>query len=175
MPICRNFSQSTQELIGSILFFSSTVSDVVYSRTVARRASTSSTMCLGTVSAYRPLSGINIKCTRLVAANYSGCSGACLLKRNCETVSACKIANPGDWQYCWCLGHIVESSRGINQYWPSSLLFVTSRRVQTNNPDITPIFYSNSLPTGFASSHARSSAVMTKSSSLHRAKSSSSV
>ncbi len=106
---------------------------------------------------------------------YSSSLGACLLERNCKTVSACITAAPGDWQRYQCLGHIVESGRGNNQYWPSSLLFVTSRGFQTNNPDITPIYYSNSLPTGFASSHARSSAVLTKSSSLHRARSSSSV
>ena len=122
-----------------------------------------------------PLSGIKFKSTRLVATYYSSSLGACLLERNCKTVSACITATPGDCQCYRCLGHIVESGRENNQYWPSSLLFVTSRRVQTNNPDITPIYYSNSLPTGFASSHARSSAVMTKSSSLHRARSSSSV
>ena len=70
-------------------------------------------------------------------------------------------------------GQLVESVRGNDQYRSSALLFMTSRGVETDKPDVAALHYNSSLPAGLASIQSRSSEERAAGSS-HCARSSSS-
>ena len=150
-----------------------TASDAVYSRMVARRASTSSMMGSGTVSIRLPLRAPRSKHAWLVTADHAGRSGSYALERNREPTPAREAPASGDRQDDRHPGQLIESVRGNDQYRSSALLFMTSRGVETDKPDVAALHYNSSLPAGMASIQSRSSEERAAGSS-HCARSSSS-
>ena len=150
-----------------------TASDAVYSRIVARRASTSSNDGIGDGFDPPSPSGTEIKHAWLVTADHAGRSGSYALERNREPTPAREAPASGDRQDDRHPGQLVESVRGNDQYRSSALLFMTSRGVETDKPDVAALHYNSSLPAGLASIQSRSSEERAAGSS-HCARSSSS-
>ncbi len=103
------------------------------------------------------LPGNKVERARLVTANHAGCSGTSALKRDGEATLTCEIPPRSHGQDDGHTGQLVEGGWRNNQYRLSSLLFMSNRRIKADEPDIAPLHYNNSLPTGFASSQTRSS------------------
>ena len=98
--------------------------------------------------------GGEIEGAGLVAANHAGRPGACARERHRETAPARETPARSDGQDDRCPGQPVERSGGNDQDRPGSLLFVARGRVEADEPDIAPLHYNNSLPTGLASIHS---------------------
>ncbi len=101
--------------------------------------------------------GFDVKSAGLVAADNARSPHACLFQRNGEASPARETSTPGDGQNDGCLRDFVEGGRGDDQYWSSALLFMACRRIKRDEPDLSALHYRSSLPTGLASSQARSS------------------
>ncbi len=132
--------------------------DAVYSRMVARRASTSSMMCSGTVSRRFPVRAPRSRAAGLVAADHAARSGACALKRHCEATPTSEAPPRGDGQDDRRLGQRVERGGGHDQYRPGPLLLMAGRGIKADKPDVASLHYNSSLPTGLPSIQSRSSA-----------------
>ena len=96
-------------------------------------------------------SGTEIKHAWLVTADHAGRLGSCALERNREPTPAREAPTSGDRQDDRHPGQLVEGVRGNDQYRPSALLFMTSRGVETDKPDVAALHYNSSLPAGLAS------------------------
>ena len=118
-------------------------------------------------------SGTEIKHAWLVTADHAGRSGSYALERNREPTPAREAPASGDRQDDRHPGQLVESVRGNDQYRSSALLFMTSRGVETDKPDVAALHYNSSLPAGLAWIQSRSSEERAAGSS-HCARSSSS-
>ena len=68
---------------------------------------------------------------------------------------------------------LLKAAGGNDQYRPGPLLFMTGSGIKADKPDVAPLHYNSSLPTGLASIQPRSSAERVAGSS-HCARSSSS-
>ena len=87
----------------------------------------------------------------------AGGSGTCALERNGKATPAREAPARGDGQDNWSLGQLVERGRGNDQYRAGALLFMAGSGIDADEPDVTPVHYSSSLPTDLASIQVRSS------------------
>lgn len=120
------------------------------------------------------LPGADIECPRLVATDHAGRSGACARERDGKATPAGEASTRGDGQDNRRAGQLVERRGRDDQHRPGSLLLMACGGIETDQPDVAPLHYSSSLPTGFASIQARSSADGASPGSSHCANSSSS-
>ena len=132
--------------------------DAVYSRMVVRRASTSSMMCAGTVSRRFPFRaprsrarGWSQRITPLVRVPAPS-------RDTVKPRRRAKLPPRGDGQDDRRPGQRVERGGGHDQYRPGPLLFMAGRGIKADKPDVAPLHYNSSLPTGLASIQSRSSA-----------------
>ena len=105
-----------------------------------------------------PIAGADIECARLVASDHPGGSGAGAVQSNGKATPAGEASASGDRHYYGRSGQLVERRGRDDQYRPSALLLMPGRGIETDQPDVAPLHYNSSLPTGLASIQARSSA-----------------
>lgn len=115
-----------------------------------------------------------IQCAGLVATHDACGAGSGTSERDRKTRCASEVAAARNRQYHWGFGQLIELSRRHDQHRPRPTLLVARAGIQRDEVDVATLDQSNSPPTGFASSHCRSSAVWSAEAS-HCASSSSSV
>ena len=103
-----------------------------------------------------PVAGSEIEGARLVTTDHTDRPGTRIVERNREAAPARKISTRRDRQDDRCSGQFVEGCRGYDHHWPGPSLLMAGRGVEADKPDLAPLHYNSSLPTGRASSQARS-------------------